>query len=166
MITKRSHKRMAHVWSRDPALDTSDTARFEAGWTEFRKTGNLAALPLKEGQQPTVFEVMSLKRIHMLMLGDRVSADMASLMRAGAEGIAQLAFLRVCDQVVSYGVAEVRNLADADGRPTSITLVDDGRGGKMLSTETMEEIHYVSLINELGFRILELSMPSPTQGPG
>lgn len=164
MITRRVHKSIDHVWSRDPALDKSNEAEFAKAWEAFKKGGDVGLLPIREGQRPTVFRCVSLKRLHMLTLSDTAMLELKGLVRSGGDGIVALAFLRVCDEVVARGVIGADNFCDEQGRQVSLTFVDDGRGGKLLSKDSLEDLHHVSLVNELGFRILEISMPDPTSG--
>lgn len=165
MITRRVHKRVAHVWSKDPALDKSNEAAFAKAWKAFQEKGDVELLPLKEGQKPTVFWIGSLRRIHMLSLSDTSMLEIKSLLRQGADGIVALAFLRVCDEVVARGLQSVDNFCDSEtGAQISLQFIEDGRGGKLLSRDSLEDVCHVGLVNELGLRILELSMPDPTSG--
>jgi hypothetical protein len=164
MISKRTHLSRPHVWSLDPGLDTS--SGFEARYAKFLESGDLAELPVLDGRRVTVFYVTSLRREEMLAMSDVAMADVRILTKAGMNGIVGLAFLRTMDAVVSRGLQRVENWLDEAGRQIGLKFDDDGRGGKILAKETLEDLHYPGLINELGLRILEISMPGPTHGQG
>lgn len=168
MITRRVHRSVPHVWTRDPAIDRSDEEKVRTGFKSFLEDGELSHLPIRQGCRPTVFRVASLKRAHLQEVGRMAQIELSSLLaRSGVtEGIAGLAMYELNDLVVSRGVISVENLQDESGRPVSLQFTDDGRGGKVLARETLEELSYVPLINELGLRILQLSMPDPTSGQG
>lgn len=163
MIQLRVHRVVDHVWSRDPALDKSDPARWSKAWTEFLETGSVAALPLRDGRQPTIWKLASLKREDRLRLGDLAQGKMADLLKngSGLEGIIGLSFLRGSDQLVAAGLVGVVNLQDEHGRPAKFEI--NGHG---VSKEQLDALHLLGMhfVNELGNRILEISEPDPTQG--
>lgn len=163
MISKRTHLSRPHVWSMDPGLDPKAS---EACWKKFFESGDLAELPVLDGRRVTVFYITSLRREEMLAMSDVAMGDVKILTKAGTNGIVGLAFLRTMDAVVARGLQRVENWLDEAGRQISLKFDDDGRGGKLLAKETLEDLHYPGLINELGLRILEISMPGPTLGQG
>lgn len=167
MISKRQHLSRPHVWSLDPALDRSNGANgFEPRFKKFLDSGDLADVPVLDGRRVTVFYISSLRREDMLALSDVAMTDTRALIAAGTGSIVGLAFLRTMDAVVARGLQRVENWLDEAGRQVSLKFDDDGRGGKILAKETLEDLHYPGLINELGLRILEISMPGPTLGQG
>lgn len=166
MLQLRTHRTIEHVWSRDPALDTKAEGFAEA-WKKFLATGDLALLPLKNGARPVVWTLASLKREHKIhALSDLAAEKTRMLYRAGGglEGIVGLSFLRGTDYLVSVGLTGVRGLQDETGRP--VEFLKNEKPGQPLAPETMEKLHLFGMhfINELGFRVLEISEPDPTSG--
>jgi hypothetical protein len=170
MITRLPHQEVEHIWSRDPALDRSHPEAFEAAWKKFRETGDAAALPTKNGATPAVWILSGLKRRHKLRNSPLSMELSRRLMKngMGIDGIMGEALLESHDFYVQVGLVAVRGYADEHGQPVVLARVDDGQGGKILSGDAMEDLHGRHLgthfINELGFRIREMSEPDPTSG--
>lgn len=170
MISRRLHDQIDHVYSGDPALDKTKAAEYKKARAECLKTGKVELLPLKQGTQPVVWKLKALSRPEKLSVSGTALDKVLALVRggAGSQGITGLAMLTVFDVVVMYGVVNASGLLDKDNRPMTLPFTDNGRGGKMLSGEALEELYLfgTEFIIELGLRILEITEPDPTSGQG
>ncbi len=165
MIVRRTYRNAIHVYSDDAALDKPRTPRedetqrdaparkaWDEAWKRFRETGDLAALPLKEGQKPTVFHIASLKREHMELLGDPLSD-----LRAGNLGET----LKKCAMMVRWGLTGAKDFVDEGGTPVALEFNGEEGKDRILKVESLRDLYYPELILELGLRIYEVSTPSP-----
>lgn len=146
MITKSLIASIPHVWTQDPSLDKGPA--FEAAWTEFIKTGEIAKLPIKDGQKPTVFTLGPLRRKALQRVYNTDGLERAT-------------------EAVAYGL---RNVADyvVDGRPVQLRWDSeaDSKMGARLTNECLDEIYDPLLFVELSARIIDISHIDPLRGRG
>lgn len=148
MISRSLLGTFRHVWDQDPALDKENEAySFES----FTRTGDMKHLPVKEGQKLTVFQLAPLSRrqfqeVIQLRTQER-PIDAAVL-------------------AVSFGLRGVENFYDAAGQELQVTFITDGDGTKRVSPATLDQLYDVSLIGQLGTRIINESTLRPRNGQG
>lgn len=129
----------------DPAIDR-DHPDLASLVEEYRKTGDVAKLPLREGATPTVFEIapMSRKQLTRVL------------------GIPSDKYIEQCSEAVAYGLRSVSNFI-VDGEQVVIehaTVSDE----KRVKPAVLDRIFDPLLFAELGARILELNRLNPTSG--
>lgn len=148
MISRSLLGTFKHVWDQDPALD-KESERYS--FDSFTRTGDLSHVPAKEGQKLTVFECAPLSRrqfqeVIQLRTQER-PIDAAVL-------------------AVSYGLRGVQNFLDASGQELQVAFVTDGDGTKRVSPATLDQLYDISLIGQLGTRIINESTLRPRNGQG
>ena len=143
MILHSLIRSVKHVWSMDPALDRSDLESFSAAWESFLKDGDLAKLPIKEGETPTVFTLEPLTRSEFVKIYG--GGDIERVIEA-----------------VAYGLQSVENLM-VNGEKFQIERIESG-GSKRVKGSCLDAFFDPVLFAELGTRIVEISRLHPTSG--
>lgn len=144
MIIRSTTKPFKHVWSLDPALDR-ENEKFEEHWRKFLKSGDVASLPLRDGQRPTVFTLIPLNRGLFLRLE-------------------KLDGLTSHHEIVAYALKAVDGF-EVDGIPVKLDEKDAG-GFKRLTDECLDKLYDPNLFAALSVRVLEVSRLDPTSGQG
>jgi hypothetical protein len=148
MISRSLLASFKHVWDKDGALDTANPIYDHA---EFVKTGDLKYVPVKEGERLTIFELAPLSRVQFQrVLGLRVQGD--------AIDAAALA--------LAYGLRGVQNLHDENGNEVTVKRQTDDLGELRASKATLDAIYDMTLIAQLGTRIINESTLRPKNGQG
>lgn len=165
MIVKRTYRNAVHVWSEEtdiPKAANADEekseafaakkAAWEAAWKRFKETGEVGALPFKDGHKPTIWEIASLRLEQFNLIGNPF-ADLLADNEPEAR--------RKCAVITRWGLVGARDFVDEDGVP--ITLQFDGENTKdrILKVDSLRDIGHPDVIFELGLRIYEVSKPSP-----
>lgn len=145
MIHHEPGKTRKHVWSLDAALDKSDEEGFKAAWEKFLKDDDVAALPLVEGDAPTVF-------------------DLEPLSRKAFTAVMKLDGLEQASEAVAYGLCGVTGF-HVKGKPFTIERKETN-GSARLTAKTMDAIYDPFLFMELGYRVIAISRIDPTRGQG
>ncbi len=148
MISRTLLGTFKHVWDQDPALDRESEA---FSHESFVRTGDMKHLPVKEGQRLTIFELAPLSRrqfqeVIQLRTQER-PIDAAVL-------------------AVSFGLRGVQNFYDASGQELQVAFITEGDGTKRVSPATLDQLYDISLIGQLGTRIINESTLRPKNGQG
>lgn len=137
-------RRSKYISIKDPALDT-EHKDFEAGWSEFRRTGDPAHALLKPGQTPVVYTL------------ERLSMESWELAMGFERSTTQQIWL------VAFSLRAVDGHGDPDLQKLALTKI---RGvGEHVKLEQIKLLFRPSLVNELAARVLELSELDPFPGP-
>lgn len=128
-----------HICLEDPALDKSDKG---FSLEKFRADGDMAHMPCKDGQKPTVFHLKSLSMKRLQKLTSMRQLD-------GSFSTEQLG------EAVTYGLKRVDDM-EVDGSRVELKLETVG-GEEKVTRESAEAIFSIALFAELGYRILEIS---------
>lgn len=129
----------------DPAIDR-EHPDIESILAEYRKTGDVSKLPLREGSTPSVFEIAPLSRKQLTRV----------------LGIPGEKYIEQCSEAVACGLRAVTNFV-VDGEPVTIetsTVSDE----KRVKPAVLDRLFDPLLFAELGTRILELNRLNPTSG--
>lgn len=156
----RLNGRTNHIWSRDPALNASDEAALYAGLDEHHKSGDASKVPLVEGKQPVLWQLLSLTDRGYASL-TRVSHHQVLSAIAGKDPtvLAARAVYLERREAARRGVVGVEGYVDEDGRPFRLDFEKDGED-QVLTQKSIERLHRhfgPLLIGELGQRILDLT---------
>lgn len=136
----RSPDKLRYIYPGDPALD-KDNAAFD--WDAFFRTGDAKYAPLKDGLQPTWFQLRRL-----------TPKQFRHVMRQDAE-------FDKCYEAVAYGLVGVDGFLGADGREVTWKPPRRTDLGERASDETLAELFAVELFRELGLRVITLSTLDP-----
>lgn len=167
-----------HIFSRDPALARThlapdgkevvdDGAMVDA---ELKKvnddgTGALNGLPLKDGRQPVVWELAPLSERAYAELTRTSLHDLQKAINEKGIGGALLDRGTYAEdrEGARRGLIGAKGAVGEDGRPLELRF-DDAAGGKVLRSESLEELYRCygpRLIGEIGRRVIDLSELDP-----
>lgn len=140
MIRLRSRAVRPYVMANDPAIDTKSEA---FSWDKFKETGDLAHLPVREGEKLTVFQVRPLSRkVLQYVMG----------LPKNEQGVA----------AVRFGLVSVAGLYDDERREDVVLTVEPSPDlGDRLTTESLDRIcAFLDLTVDLSQHLLTLSTVS------
>ncbi len=146
-------KQFDYICQIDPALDT-DTPGFEDLWRQYTEQGNADILPLRAGQQPTVWQLRHvIGKAQELLLGE--------LHAAQEDDSKVMAAMYNCCR---YAVVGARNFVDDKGVKFPFKTRKCGdTGATMLDDDTMAQLKatHPSLVYDLGSRAVRAMVISP-----
>lgn len=136
---KRLTDPVEYIWSDDPALNKRKKSY---NFAKYLASGDAKHLPLKEGENPTVFYLAPLSRLQ------RVKVDQLLLTDGEVAGM---------HEAVAFGLCDIK------GSDIDLEFVDT-QSGRRLSPGTLDTIYDTQLFLELGGRIHKLSVLDPLSG--
>lgn len=146
-IYARPHDIVQHVWSGDPALDTSDVKRFTEAFTKcLSLTGKWEDVPCKPGEKPVLWQLRPLRHEHRIRLSDDMVGRMAQaeiLAQQTDEPFSMSAkdlIYTACARRVELGLVGAHGFLERDGRPVEFPQTHD-----RLSAETMNKLSLIHI---------------------
>lgn len=141
MIQRKSFvSPILHVWSADPALDTTHP---QYNRERFLDTGEIVYQPAKEGAELAVFTLRPLsRRVHMRIVHGQVDDRLS--------------------EAIAHGLLSARGVV-IDEQPLQLEMIKAEDGTERLSPRSLDRLFAVSseLYGELALRIMALSSLSP-----
>lgn len=145
MITRSLLAPFVHVWSQDDGIDRDHPSY---SWDEFINTGDLAHLPVVEGGSLTVFHLAPLTRLQL---------------QSCVQLVQQERLAEAATEATAFALKGVDNFQLGDG--TMLEVKHQVQNGEKRATRaTMDALHDLGLIIELGLRVIERSKLRPTRG--
>lgn len=143
MISLSSLGRLKYVSHTDPALD-KDHADYD--FEKFKETGDAKYIPVRDGCQPSTFDLVGLKRPQFIHCASQPN-EMLRAIEAVAYG------LKGCDNVAIDGQVTIKH--------------KKSELGERVDNEVLDRLfRRFPLMSELAARILDLSQAHPTSGQG
>lgn len=95
-------------------------SRFAEGWTEYAKTGNVSAIPLRDGRKPTIIRYKALtpkqaEIIDEISYAIRKGKDGTPILQPGGRLMA----------TVAYGVVDILNLREQKLQPDGSIVLEE-----------------------------------------
>lgn len=140
MLKTRLTSRLTAVWLQDPAFD-HEADDWEARVGEYRETGEVSALPLKNGEAPAEFSCERLSR------KDYIDATLMPPLEAASF-------------VVKRSLKAITGITDDEGRPMPVEF---DKGGD-LAEVTMGRLWNPDLMTDIATQVLKHSVLNPTNG--
>lgn len=153
-----------HVWSRDPALDDSDPAALEDALAKVRETGDVKALPLKEGKRPVIWKLTSLteKAYRALSRTSAFEVHKAMADQNLRHVLMERATYAETSEATRRCLIGVEGALGADDRPFQIQTEGKERMLTEACMEALFERWGARLVSELGLRAIDACEVGPT----
>lgn len=161
---RRSLSTATYVWPRDRALDR-EAKNFDEAIAAANDEGKLDGLPLKNGILPWLWEVRGLPEKKLAQMSRSALHDLHTAMELKQLKFSRLELATYEDnkEPLRYGLLDVKNAVDFEGKPFELKF-EDSPEGRCLTEDTVQRMYVrfgPKLMGDIGRQVILITNADP-----